>query len=281
MPRKKPSGSTKFPPSLARAESEFKKLCNELGGPADIGVTVDRNDIEVYCREYPVGLLLPILLRFQKNEAVARRHWPWAAVAISQYAFERSERAEYTDEPKPEEILEILEQIRQSARDLGSGLSRLQALSVRLTDPAAPLRRAHLAWLNTLISQAIAGRISNDVNEDDVQMLVDDSKKMRLLKQLAGFEFATQKAIPRVDKSLLKRERGQSDQALPKFIFHCSVIWTSLTGRKPSSEKVHRRIQPSEPDFLIFARELAKCAGVAPPSRKQVHTSLRKLRTPN
>ena len=115
VPSKKPPGSTKFPPSLARAESELKKLCNELGGPADIGIPVDKNDLEVYCREYPAGLLLPILLRFQTNEAVARRHWPWAAFAISQYASERSERAEYTDEPSPTEILKILGKIRQSA----------------------------------------------------------------------------------------------------------------------------------------------------------------------
>ena len=153
-----------FPPSLARVGSDYKKLCDELGGPADIGVTVDPQYMEICCQEHPADSLLPLLLRFQKDQSVARRHWPWVAFAISQYAFERSERTEYTDEPKPEEILEILEQIRQSARDLGSGLSRLQALSARLTDPAAPLRRAHLAWLNALISAAIAGRISNDVN---------------------------------------------------------------------------------------------------------------------
>src|SRR6516165_7594670 len=111
VPSKKPSGSTKFPPSLARAESEFKKLCNELGGPADIGVTVDPQYMELCCQEHPADSLLPILLRFQNDQTVARRHWPWAAVAISQYTFERSERAEYTDEPKPEEILEILKQI--------------------------------------------------------------------------------------------------------------------------------------------------------------------------
>ena len=267
-----------FPPSLARVGSDYKKLCDELGGPADIGVTVDPQYMELCCQEHPADSLLPILLRFQKNEAVARRHWPWAAFAISQYAFERSERAEYTDEPKPEEILEILKQIIQSARDLGSGLSRLQALSVRLTDPAAPLRRAHLAWLNALISAAIAGRISNDVNEDDGQELVDDSKKMRLLRQLADVEVAANVAREHVDKSLLNRERSQSDPALPNFIFRCGGIWNSLTGRKPSAAKVHRKIQPSEPDFLIFVQELAKSAGFDPPSRDQVATSLRKFR---
>jgi hypothetical protein len=267
-----------FPPTLARAESEFKKLCDELGGPADIGVKIDRQYMEICCQEHPADSLLPLLLRFQEDQSVARRHWPWVAFAISQYAFERSERTEYSDEPKPKEIIEILEQIRQSARDLGSGLSRLQALSARLTDPAAPLRRAHLVWLNDRISAAIAGRISNDVNEDELQKLVDDSKKMRLLRQLADVEVAANVAREHVDKSLLNRERSQSDPALPNFIFRCGGIWKSLTRRKPSAAKVDRMIQPSEPDFVIFVQELAKSAGFDPPSRDQVATSLRKFR---
>ena len=267
-----------FPPSLARVGSDYKKLCDELGGPADIGFAVDSQYMELCCQEHPANSLLPILLRFQNDQTAARRHWPWAACAISQYAFEQSERAKYTDEPKSEEIVEILKQIIQSARDLGSGLSRLQALSARLTDPTAPLRRAHLAWLNALISAAVAGRISNDVNGDEGQKLVDDSKKMRLLRQLADVEVAANVAREHVDKSLLKRERSQSDPALPNFIFRCDGIWKSLTGRKPSAAKVYRKFQPSEPDFLIFVQELAKSAGFDPPSRDQVATSLRKFR---
>ena len=281
MPSKKPSGSTKFPPSLARAQSEFKKLCDELGGPADIGVTVDPQYMELCCQEHPADSLLPILLRFQKDQTVARRHWPWVAFAISQYAFERSELAKYTDEPTPKEVIDVLKHINKTAHDLGSGLSRLQALSYRLAHPAATGRRAHLAWLNAFISAAIAGRISNDVNEDDGQELVDDSKKMRLLRQLADVEVAANVAREHVDKSLLKRERSQSDPALPNFIFRCGGIWNSLTGRKPSAAKVHRKIQPSEPDFLIFVQELAKSAGFDPPSRDQVATSLRKFRPCN
>jgi hypothetical protein len=266
---------------LARVGSDYKKLCDELGGPADIGVTVDPQYMELCCQEHPADCLLPILLRFQEDQTVARRHWPWVAFAISQYAFERSELAKYTDEPTPKEVIDLLKHINKTAHDLGSGLSRLQALSYRLAHPAATGRRAHLAWLNTFISQAIGGRISNEVKGHALQMLADDFKTIRLLKQLADLEVVTNAAMHRVDKSLLGRERGQFDQALPKFIFRCSRVWTSLTGRKPSAEKIHRRIQPSEPDFLIFARGLAKCAGVAPPSRKQVHTSLRKFRTPN
>ena len=116
------------------------------------------------------------------------------------------------------------------------------------------------------------------MNEDNRQMLVDDFKKMGLLRQLEKVEIAAKMAKQRVDKSLLKRKRGQSNPALPNFIFRCGQIWKSLTERKPSAEKVHRKIQPSEPDFLIFVRGLAKSAGLTPPSRHQVATSLRILR---
>jgi hypothetical protein len=131
------------------------------------------------------------------------------------------------------------------------------------------------------ISQAIGGRISNDVSEDDGQMLANHFKKTGLLSYLVDVEVAAKAATQHVDKSLLERERSQSDQALPNFIFHCSVIWKSLTGRPPSAEKVHRNIRhdgPSDPDFLIFVQELAKSVEIAPPSRNQVATSLRKLR---
>jgi hypothetical protein len=262
---------------LARVESDYKKLCDELGGPADIGVTIDPQYMELCCQEHPADDLLPILLRFQKDQTLARRHWPWVAFAISQYAFERSELAKYTDEPTPKEVIDMLKHINKAAHDLGFGLSRLQALSNRLAHPAATGRRAHLAWLNAFISQAIGGRVSNEVNEDALQTLADDLTTIRLLKQLADLEDVTNAAMHRVDKTLLERERGQSDQALPRFIFCCSRVWKSLTGRRPSAEKVDRKIQPSEPDFLIFVQQLAKSVGFAPPSRHQVATSLRKI----
>ena len=132
--------------SLSDIKSEYKKLCDELGGPADVGLTINKRNLETYCREYRMGQVLPILTQFQNDEVKARRHWPWAAFALSHYKFEHLERQKYADEPRPKEILELLEGIQQSAHDLGSALSRLQELSNRLADPTAPLRRPHLGW---------------------------------------------------------------------------------------------------------------------------------------
>ena len=268
-----------FPLSLSSISSDFKKLCDEAGGPADIGVSINKKYMEGCCRDYRSSLLLPILLRFQKDETKARRHWPWAAYAISNYVFEKSERAKYTDEPRPEEIVELLGQIRQAARDLSSGLSQLQTISYRLPDPGAPHRRAHLAWLDEFVSQVLAGRPSNDVNEDTNQLLVNHFKKLELIGQLSDIEVAAKAAESRVDKSLLDRERTQSDPALPNFVFRCGGIWKSLTGRRPSAEKIHPKLEQNgstDPDFVIFIQELAKSGGLALPSRHQVFTSLRK-----
>ena len=264
--------------------SDFEKHCKKLGGLADIRVTVDPQYMESCCDDYPAERLLPILLRFQKDETAACRHWPWAAVAIDQYTFERSAWEKYAGEPGPKEIIEILKEIKNAARDLGAGFAQLQAFSYRLSDPSAPLRRAHLAWLDAFILQAIAGRISTDVNEDDRHTVVDYFKKIGLLGQLADVEVAAKEAMRRIDKSLLKRVRSQSDPALPSFVFRCGAIWKSLTGRKPSAEKVYRK-NKGDPDFVIFVQDLAKfaksSARLDPPSRDQVATSLRKRRPRN
>lgn len=270
-------GPRKRLPSLSHITSEYDKLRDELGGPADIGVKVKHHALAIYCREYRSGLIVPILLAYTKDETAARRHWPWAAFAISQFVFETKEREKYTDEPSPKEIIELLDQIRQAAHDLASGLAKLQTLSFRLNDPSAPHRRGHLAWLDTLISQAIAGRISNDVIEDAEELLAIDSNKMTFLMRLPDIEVAAKIAQKRIDKTLLGRERSQTDPALPNFVLRCGKIWMSLTGRKPSANK----IAGGDPHFVVFLKELAKIGPAPIPSRAKVAISIRNVRTPN
>jgi hypothetical protein len=165
--KSKRSGSA-IPAPLRPIRSEYDELCDELGGPADIsakmGFREDDVPLPMYCTEYPSRRILPVLLRFEPDEPLARRFWPWAAFAIDQYVFEQKER-QYSDEPTPKEFEELLSQIAQSAHDLGSGLLRLEALSNRLSDPSASLRRAHIVWLDAFISQTVAGLRSNEVAE--------------------------------------------------------------------------------------------------------------------
>jgi hypothetical protein len=153
---------------LPPPKSQLDKLYEELGGPADLGSAVDKNSFRRCCGEYSLVTVLPILRQFAKDETSARRHWPWAAYAINQYKFDIKELAKYRDEPRPKEIRDLVAQIRRASHDLSSALAKLQTLSFRLHDHTSPLRRGHLTWLNYVISQALADKISNEVIGDFV-----------------------------------------------------------------------------------------------------------------
>ena len=251
-------------------KSDFDKLCAEHGGPADLGITVEKNIFRGCCGEFPLGRVLPILLQFATDETTARRHWPWAAFAIDQYHFEIKERAKYKDELKPKEIHGVIKEIQRDAHDLRSALTRLQTLAFRLHEHSAPLLRPHLSWLDEFISQAVGGRISNEVTDNDITVFME---KMTFLKRLAEVEEAAKIAAKRVNVDLLKRKRGQSNPALPNFVWRCEKIWKSMTGRQPSARRVEKRSKSDDPDFVILVKALAKIGNSAEPSRKAIETA--------
>jgi hypothetical protein len=277
--KSKRSGSA-IPAPLRPIRSEYDELCDGLGGPADIsakmGFREDDVPLPMYCTEYPSRWILPVFLRFKPDEPLARRFWPWAAFAISQYVWEQEERKKYSDEPAPKEIKSLISEIGKSAKTLRSRLQRLHGLSYRLRDPSAPLRRAHLVWLDAFVSQAVAGIPSSSVNKSDKHLLFLHSAMMDFFNRLASVEATTKKACKRVDRKLLERERGQTTSALSNFVFRCGVIWKSFTARKPSANKVDGR----EPDFVIFVQELAKIGGAHQPTRRQVEMTFLNLHPP-
>jgi hypothetical protein len=219
------SGETKSsaPRTIRGIKSEYDRLGEELGGPADIGIDGPEN-FAPYCREYPLHRILPVFLRFQLDEIQCRRLWPWAAFTLGHYVFERK-RPTASDEPSPKEVAYLLSKIARDTRSLASGLCRLQSLANRSNDPTSRLRRGHLAWLDSFIEQAIAGRVSNQLDNDPDQMLKNYSKRMDFLKVLANVEASAKAA--RVDRVLLERERGQLDPALPNFR---TSLWGDLEG---------------------------------------------------
>jgi hypothetical protein len=259
--------------SLSSGRSEYQKLCDELGGPVEgIAPNLKRSTFERCCGTYGSDGILPLLLRYKNDVDTARRHWPHAAVAISQYVFEIKERSSYRDdEPQPSDVEDLLRNISQSAHDLSAGLCRLQTLAQRLKDPTAPFRRGHLGWLDAFISQAAAGGFSNEVNESPEYRHLVDQAKTAFLERLAEIEGTATRAIERTDRKLLARERGPSNPALLHFVRRCGSIWTSLTGRNPTGEKLSRKDGSSEdPEFVLFMQELARVAGAPEPKRNEV-----------
>jgi hypothetical protein len=144
-------------PNFPSFKTEYDRLCEDLGGPADLGRSKLENDLRRACGAYPLRLILPVLIEFKPEGDFARRHWPWAALALELFVSDQIERTKHADEPNPKDVEALLLEIAHSARALNAGLNRLQSLSYRVKDPTAPYRRGHLGWLDTFISQAVAG----------------------------------------------------------------------------------------------------------------------------
>ena len=196
--------------SLSSIKSEYRRLCDELGGPIEgLGPDVPRSTFERCCSEYSSDRILPVLLQFKDDKDYARRHWPHAAFALNQYVFEIKERNSYADdEPTPQQVADLLKQIARSASSLMADLCRLQTLAERLNDLTAPDRRGHLGWLDAFVSQAAAGLVSNEVNEEAGHLNIVVSDKLAFLERLAEVQAAAETAATRyVDNTLLTEKK--------------------------------------------------------------------------
>jgi len=272
-----PTGS-----SFGSLRTDLDRVYLELGGPAPLRGRVDRNTFARCCNEFAWGKVEPTLRRFQKDRDIAKRHWPWVAFSLSQYRFEQKERQQNGVRLDPKEVISLLNDIRRSAKELVSGLVRFQTYSQALGDPTAPFEKPHLRYLDQLISQAAAGEVAAEVNKDPKYMLWVFSEKMLLLKRLVGIQAVAGEAATRLaDRDLLKRKKGQADPALYNLVWRGAEIWSSLTGRVPNANRVHRRDSGEEPDFVLFIQDLVRLAGGERPSRKVVEISLGNRRTPD
>jgi hypothetical protein len=273
-PTRKSAPPPALPPSLSRLPTELDRLYLELGGPAPLRPDIDRKAFEIASKEFSWVEVEPSLRRFQKDRDVARRHWPWVAFALDTYRFERRERQREGAKLTPGEVKELLNEIRRSARELVGSLGRLQEYANSLGDPVAPFRQPHLAYLDEFISQAAAGRISGEVNQDLGQMLHVFLAKQSFMKRLVDIEVAAGEAVNRMDSNLLKRKKGQGDTGLHNLVWRCAEIWESMTSRKASAHKVHT-VHGDDPDFVKFVQALVGLVGAPQPSRKQIEISLK------
>src|SRR5262249_77897 len=217
---------------------------------------IDRITFATCCNDFSWRKVEPTLRRFQKDRDTAKRHWPWVALALSQYHFELQERQQNSIRLTPGEGISLpMNEIRPPAKELASGLARLQGYAEPLGDPTAPLENPHLQFRDQFISQATAGEPAAEVNEDPTYMLWVLSEKISFLKRLIDIEVVACEAAKRVDKDLLKRKKGQTDPALHNLVWRGAEIWSSLTGRVPSTNKVNC-YSGEEPDFVLFIQDL-------------------------
>ena len=258
----------RFPPSLNSVKSDYRIFCDQYGGPIACDDRFAKIDFEYCCREFPRQKFDPTIDRWVTDPVHGIRHWPVMAYAASQYAFREREFKKYGAVASPAQVRELLDEIRKSARRLSRALARFQEMSARLSDGTAPAAGSHLSWLDEIIAQGMAGEFAADVNEQ--RSAIVHFARIDFLGRLAEVEVAAQHAQKHLDPKLLKRARASENRALRTLVAMAKPIWKSLTGRKPSVNKVAGE---RKSDFVTFVQELAKIAGGPEPSFKQVQTA--------
>ena len=268
-------GKRRFPPSLNAVKSEYKRFCEQYGGPIICDDSFAKIDFEHCCREFPRRRFEPTIDRWATEPVHGIRHWPIMASAASQYAFLQREFSKYGAEASPAQVGKLLDEIGKSSRRLFRALVQLQEMSARLSDGTAPLAGPHVSWLDAIVAQAMAGRPAAEVSEE--HLAIADFARMDFLHRLVDVEVAARYARQRLDPKLLKRARTSENRALRTLVAMAKPIWQSLTGRKPSVNKVAGE---RTSDFATFVQDLAKIAGGPQPTFKQIQTAFRE-RTPN
>jgi hypothetical protein len=196
-------------------------------------------------------------------------------LAASQYDFDRERRSKLPNSPKPKDVEELLQKMGRDAESLTKSLVTLQEWSAAPESPSAPLRRAHLTWLHEFLVQNAAIAPRPDVDQSPDALLTSFILSEDFTKRLIALSVAARRAAARLDKDLITRTRSASDDSLPKLVGSCAKIWTSLTGRPASVNKVHRKSGDDIPDFVRFVCDIARLATGTEPTFDQIATAFR------
>jgi hypothetical protein len=290
----------RVPPSLSSVQTDLDRLYVEADGPAQIDSGLHRPSFEGApeeikrkldkpffkraCDEFGRKTLEPILSNFCNDRVATYRHWPWAAVAAHRYATERKPRkaGRQLAEPSPKKVEAMLDNIGASATSLHKAMSAFIALSEGLHDPSSPWRRGHVAFIDQQLEEAAAGFSAGRAHDEDDDLALSFIGRQEFLKRVEAVRVAAQKGKRQLVRKLLKRSKGQpQDLALHELVRLGALIWTSMTNRRPTAEKVEsRKRETCDPDFVLFVRDLAKIAANVSPTRKQISTALKPRVTP-
>jgi hypothetical protein len=172
----------------------------------------------------------------------------------------------------------LLRKVDRDAESLAENLVTLHNWSVAPDSPSAPLRTPHLTWLREFLVQNAAVGPRPDVDQNPEALLRSSILGQDFFKRLIALSVAARTAAARLDKKLLARTRSASDDSLPKLVGRSAEIWTSLTGWRPSINKVSsKKRDDNRPNFVLFVCDIAQLATGTEPTFKQVATAFRTL----
>ena len=251
-----------FPPSL-NAVGEYKSFLKRHGTPIACGQPVE--SFEFACSQRPYSNFAELFKKWVPGNADAPKHWPALAYAVFRYDFRNRELHRDWGLTSPTDIEKLLSDMHKQAGGLARTLGRLQLLSDRISDGAKPEAQAHLAHLNHVVSQAVAGLMSpQDGPENPFVEIGIAAKRRQFTAQLVYLEAGAKEALDQADQTQLSMPRLSKDRALKALVQMAKPIWQSLTNRVPSVNKVSSNSRGEVPDFVTFIQDLVEIANLAP-----------------
>ena len=246
----------------------------ELGSSDPMVAGVYHEDLERVRLEFPLSAVEPVYRAYLEDHVDGRLYWPWIALTASEYRSERKYRSTRRDEPKPSEVLALLGDVEATSQRLMELILRVEELAFRLEEAEHPARRSHLRWVYDLLLKYLqrAREITRDDWESRAKPL---AFKETFVLELVALQMAAAEARRSVDLKSLKRPKPQRDPALYNLIWRAAAVWESMTGRRASVNKVHRRGHDTRSDFMIFVAGVAKLASDREPTATEILTAFR------
>jgi hypothetical protein len=263
-----------LPPTLTDHKTDLDWL-SDIGGPADVPGLSFLIDVSLSmpCERYAEREILSVVMPYSPSLEAARRHWPRIAQSLHLYSIRQKYHSPAND-AKPSEIEELLKAIRSDADRLSRELSRLETVTGAWRDNSHILKDGHLAYVLAILSQAVSSDPSPQLGElPDRWKASSFFREWRysLFKLVEGAKIAQESYQP----DLLKSVPRVTVPGLRDFVSRQAAIWTSLTGRVASVERVVSATKEDDaPDFITFVQKIARLnEAVEVPTCSQVQTA--------
>ena len=251
-----------------RLKSEYESVIERYGPPIVPANFPPSLDFQSCCNRWGLPLFLPVLHTWAATKQDAPRHWPVLAFAVDQYVFSSNQLSK-TGTPSVADVVDALNLISDGASKVARGITRFYNMS-------RPLSLKHfdrIAQIEKLFDRLIAaplGAAPSDLN-NPLASIGADAWMRSFLVRVQQTGQAANEQVKNLNRDILKRKAESRDRALPTFVSMVGPIWTSLTTRRPSVNKV----ASGAPDFVRFVQQLVKISGKKTPSFGQVATAYR------
>ena len=253
-----------FPPRL---KNEYESAVERYGPPI-VPANFPHLDFQSCCNQWELHLFLPVLQAWAAAKHEAPRHWPVLAFAVDQYVF-FSDQLNKDGTLSVADVVDALNLIDGGANKLARGITQFYKMSTALASKDFD-RITQIEKLFERLTATAFDAAPSDL-ENPLARIGADALIRSFLVTVERIGQAAKDEAKNLNRDTLRGKREGKDRALARLVSMAAPIWTSLTTRPASVDKV----VSGAPDFVRFVQQLVKISGKKRPSFGQVASAFR------